>query len=301
VLVVTPSEAHLLAGTSASPMRHLAPGAGGADRGASGAVAELLSAAAGGMRLRRPCGASCPEGGTVGAAGWKYWTRRGRGPGDGPGPACGAGRPPARAGARGECGRAVHASGLRLRSSVDARRSRGSSSPTPMRRGRAAAPRALREGMTDVEAMEAARLPGLPLSCHPTFATGARAFQGMSSPTGEVLRRGSPRASTSRRRGQQSAVRAGSRKRGGPAGGGAGHAGGLRRPYFEAMSEWCGLMRPGLRGGQVWEHVMNRLAPDLFGITLNPGHLIGWTSGSPRRSSVTLAFRFGRGWPCRWT
>jgi hypothetical protein len=66
-------------------------------------------------------------------------------------------------------------------------------------------------------------------------------------------------------------------------------------PYFEAMSEWCGLMRPGVLGGQVWEHVQNRLPPDLFGITLNPGHLIGmdeWIS-SPIFRDSDLPLRSG--------
>jgi hypothetical protein len=67
-------------------------------------------------------------------------------------------------------------------------------------------------------------------------------------------------------------------------------------PYAEAMSDWCGLMRPGLMGGQVWEHMMNRLAPDLFGVTLNPGHLIGTTDewiSSPIFRGSALPLRSG--------
>jgi hypothetical protein len=54
-------------------------------------------------------------------------------------------------------------------------------------------------------------------------------------------------------------------------------------------------MRPGVLGGQVWEHVQNRLPPDLFGITLNPGHLIGmdeWIS-SPIYRDSDLPLRSG--------
>jgi hypothetical protein len=48
-------------------------------------------------------------------------------------------------------------------------------------------------------------------------------------------------------------------------------------------------------GGQVWEHMTNRLAPDLFGVTLNPGHLIGmdeWIS-SPIFRDSDLSLRSG--------
>jgi hypothetical protein len=40
------------------------------------------------------------------------------------------------------------------------------------------------------------------------------------------------------------------------------------------MSNWCAVMRPGVAGGSVWAMIHDRLPVD-FGITLNPGHLIG--------------------------
>ena len=46
-------------------------------------------------------------------------------------------------------------------------------------------------------------------------------------------------------------------------------------PYVTAMSEWCAMMRPGVSGGYVWRHMMAALPSDVFGVTLNPGHLIG--------------------------
>jgi Xaa-Pro aminopeptidase len=145
----------------------------------------------------------------------------------------------------------------------------------------------LREGMTDWDAMEAARLGGLPLSCHPAFATNGR--PGLGGPSGEVLRRGEVLSFNIGVWGAN-VCRAGWVAR---------DAGDLppaaRRtvedwvgPYFECMSEWCALMRPGIAGGQIWEHVMNRLPPDLYGITLNPGHLIGldeWLSSPVFRDS----------------
>ena len=135
---------------------------------------------------------------------------------------------------------------------------------------------ALREGMTDFEAVRAAGIDGLPLGCHITFATGDRADQGLSGPTGQRLRLGSPlsfnvchwganicRAGWVARQADDLPV--------------AAHAymGEFVGPYVAAMSEWMSLMRPGVTGGQVWDRMMALLPPDLFGVTLNPGHLIG--------------------------
>jgi len=44
---------------------------------------------------------------------------------------------------------------------------------------------------------------------------------------------------------------------------------------MRAMSDWCSLMRPGVSGGHVWSVMRDRLPFDAFGVTLNPGHLIG--------------------------
>jgi hypothetical protein len=52
-------------------------------------------------------------------------------------------------------------------------------------------------------------------------------------------------------------------------------------PYVTAMSEWCSMMRPGVSGGYVWKHMQAALPFEVFGVTLNPGHLIGldeWVS-----------------------
>jgi hypothetical protein len=47
------------------------------------------------------------------------------------------------------------------------------------------------------------------------------------------------------------------------------------QPYMQAMSDWCALMRPGVPGHAVWDMIQTRLPAATFGITLNPGHLIG--------------------------
>ncbi len=133
---------------------------------------------------------------------------------------------------------------------------------------------ALREGATDFDVFAAARAGGLPYGCHPTFASGA--IQGMSSPTGQRLRRGEPVSFNICHWGAN-ICRAGWL---------AGSAEDLPAPardyldvfaypYVRAMSLWCAMMTPGTPGGEVWSRMMAALPAETFGVTLNPGHLIG--------------------------
>lgn len=150
---------------------------------------------------------------------------------------------------------------------------------------------ALQEGMTDFAAVEAARLGGLPLGCHLTFAMGDT--PGLSGPTGDRIRKGVP-ASFNIAHWGSNICRAGWMARG-PGDLPASAAGYLEEfvfPYTRAMSDWCALMRPGVAGGAVWAMIHDRL-PAEFGVTLNPGHLIGldeWMS-SPimSESGIPLA------------
>jgi hypothetical protein len=153
---------------------------------------------------------------------------------------------------------------------------------------------ALRDGMTDFQAYEAARVGGLPLGCHPTFAVGAD--PGLCGPSGRHLETGQPVSFNICHWGANIC-----------------RAGWLARsaadlpvaaqdcleafvePYVQAMSDWCGMMRPGVAGGYVWRHMMAALPFDTFGVTLNPGHLIGldeWVS-SPIREGSTDALASG--------
>jgi Xaa-Pro aminopeptidase len=153
---------------------------------------------------------------------------------------------------------------------------------------------ALREGMTDFAALEAARIGGLPLGCHPTFAVGGRADQGLSGPTGEHLALGSPLSFNVCHWGAN-ICRAGWVARGAgdlPAAA-RDYVDSFVQPYLAAMSAWCAMMRPGVAGGAVWSEMQARLPFDRFGVFLNPGHLIGldeWMS-SPiaEGSEVPLA------------
>jgi hypothetical protein len=71
-------------------------------------------------------------------------------------------------------------------------------------------------------------------------------------------------------------------------------------PYVAALSDWFGMMRPGVSGGAVWQMIMERLPHKTFGIELNPGHLIGldeWIS-SPIFEGSELPLRSGMAMQC---
>lgn len=153
---------------------------------------------------------------------------------------------------------------------------------------------AFREGMTDFQAVEAARIGGLPLGCHVTFAVGDA--PGLCGPGGRHLALGLPAGFNICHWGAN-ICRAGWLARSaadlpGPA---QDYLDAFVEPYVRAMSEWCSMMRPGVSGGYVWRHMMAALPFDRFGVTLNPGHLIGldeWVS-SPIREGSTDALASG--------
>ena len=133
-----------------------------------------------------------------------------------------------------------------------------------------------REGMTDFAAYQGAGVGGLPMGCHSTFATGSRAAQGLSGPTGEVLRLGQQigfnichwgsnicRAGWLARSADDLPVAA------------RGYLEGFAGPYVAALSQWFSMMRPGVSGGEVWAQMRHALPFETFGVYLNPGHLIG--------------------------
>jgi Xaa-Pro aminopeptidase len=153
---------------------------------------------------------------------------------------------------------------------------------------------AFREGMTDFQAVEAARVGGLPLGCHVTFAMGDR--PGLCGPSGAHLALGQPVSFNICHWGAN-ICRAGwfARSAADLPGAARDYLAGFVEPYVKAMSDWCGLMRPGVSGGHVWTHMRAALPFDTFSVTLNPGHLIGldeWVS-SPIRDGSTDALASG--------
>jgi Xaa-Pro aminopeptidase len=134
---------------------------------------------------------------------------------------------------------------------------------------------ALQEGMTDHSVVESSRLNGDPLSCHVTFGTGRNASYGLCGPSGEVIRRGQPLAFNVAYWGSN-VCRAGwiAQSAADLPDSASDYIASFAGPYFEAMGEWFGLMRPGTPGSSVYDLIQNRLPFEKFGVYLNPGHLI---------------------------
>jgi Xaa-Pro aminopeptidase len=292
VLIVGPGEALLLAGNECLP--YIAVG--------HCASLSLPSQPRGGRRLDDWLAEWIPAGARVGAAGWKWF-----GPDEVSDPATALDVPAFLADPlRARAGRVENATPLfqspatGLRATVTAAEIARLEFANHMAAG--ALRRmvfAFREGMSDFEALEAARLGGLPLGCHPTFATGARAGQGLSGPTGQRLTLGQPISFNICHWGAN-ICRAGWLARSaddlpGPA---RAYLEMFAGPYLRAMSDWCALMRPGVGGGEVWRAMRAALPFGLYGVTLNPGHLIGldeWVSspiyegsGLPLRSGMAM-------------
>ncbi len=298
VLVVSALDALLLAGNECLPYTAISPlVAAGLVRVGHCASLSLPSQPRGGRRLAEWLAGMVPSGARVGAIGWKWFEA-----GEVDEPATALDIPafvadPLRAIAA----RIENATGLMmhpghgLRTRVDAA---GVARLEFANQQAVAALRRMvfgfREGITDFAAFEAAQLGGLPLGCHATFATGGRAAQGLSGPTGEVLRLGSAISFNICHWGAN-ICRAGWLARGpqdlpAPA---RDYLQAFAFPYVAAMSQWCGLMRPGVAGGEVWRQMQAALPFAVFGVVLNPGHLIGldeWLS-SPisEGSAVALA------------
>jgi Xaa-Pro aminopeptidase len=147
---------------------------------------------------------------------------------------------------------------------------------------------AFREGITDFQAVEAARVGGLPVGCHMTFAVGEA--PGLCGPAGQHLTAGLP-ASFNVCHWGANICRAGwlARGPGDLPTAAQDYLEAFVEPYVSAMSDWCAMMRPGVSGGYVWAHMMAALPPERFGVTLNPGHLIGldeWISSPIREGST---------------
>ncbi|MEP1206218.1 MAG: aminopeptidase P family N-terminal domain-containing protein [Rhizobiaceae bacterium] len=132
-----------------------------------------------------------------------------------------------------------------------------------------------RPGMREFEAAGALQPVGMPLSCHPMFSTGPRAWHGLLSPSSRMMEAGD---AVTTAYGVQGALNC-------RAGWLVKEAGELPteqqdyvevlvRPYFEAVAEWLETIEIGLEGGVLDAIIRRRLGDPFFGVHLNPGHLI---------------------------
>ena len=280
VLIVTPDDALLLAGNECLPYTQISPLVAVGDiRPGHCASLSLPSQPRDGRRLGDWLTEAVPKGCTLGAIGWKWFEA---GEVDDPATALDIpvflADPLRRIAARVENATDVMMHpGHGLRARVDA------ADIARLEFANHMAARALqrmvfgfRVGMTDFEAYQGAGVGGLPMGCHSTFATGARAAQGLSGPTGEVLALGQQigfnichwgsnicRAGWLARSAEDLPVAA------------RGYLDAFAGPYVAALSQWFSLMRPGVSGGEVWAQIRRALPFETYGVYLNPGHLIG--------------------------
>jgi len=133
----------------------------------------------------------------------------------------------------------------------------------------------VRDGILDTDLATLVRWNGEPLGCHMTLVTGENRDRGLSGPIGARVRRGDPLATNICYWGSN-ICRAGwvaaSADDLAPAA--RDYVDAFAGPYFAAMAEWFALLRPGTPGGRLAALIAERLPFDVFGIFLNPGHLI---------------------------
>ena len=133
----------------------------------------------------------------------------------------------------------------------------------------------MREGMTDHEVVALGGTCGEPLGCHVTFTTGRTSTLGLSGPRDEKIKRGQPLSMNLCYWGSNSCrsgwVASSSRDLPEAA---ADYVTAFAGLYYEVMSEWFALLKPGTQGGELWRLIRERLPFERFGIFLNPGHLI---------------------------
>ena len=305
VLIVTPRDALLLAGNECLPYTGISPLVTAGDI-ASGHCASLSlpSQPRDGRRLGDWLTGAVPAGCSVGAIGWKWFEA-----GEVDDPATALDIPAFLADPlRRIAGRVENATDLMMHPGYGLRARVDTAEIARLEFANHMAATALRrmvfsfrEGMTDFEAYQAAGVGGLPMGCHSTFATGSRAAQGLSGPTGEVLRLGQQigfnichwgsnicRAGWLARTAADLPVNA------------RGYLDGFAGPYVAALSQWFSLMRPGVSGGEVWAAMRAALPFETFGVYLNPGHLIGldeWMS-SPIYEGSTEPLASGMAMQC---
>lgn len=133
----------------------------------------------------------------------------------------------------------------------------------------------LHEGMTDHDWARLSNYHGEPFGCHMTMVSSENRDQGLSSPIGAVLRRGSPLATNLCYWGSN-ICRAGwvaeSAKDLPPDA--QDYVENFAGPYFEVMGEWYKRLQIGTPGGELSDLVLEKLPFEKFGIFLNAGHLI---------------------------
>jgi hypothetical protein len=134
----------------------------------------------------------------------------------------------------------------------------------------------LAPGLSEAEAVRLLMWDGTPLSCHLMLTAGPRATLGLLSPGTRRMERGD-RFTTAFGIWGALTCRAGFlvADQAELPGDISDYVDRLVAPYFEAVADWYGALRVGQTGGALYEIVHRHIGAPFFGVSLNPGHLIG--------------------------
>jgi hypothetical protein len=160
--------------------------------------------------------------------------------------------------------------------------------------------RGFRPGMREHDGAALMALPGLPLSCHPMLSSGARAWQGLRSPSDKELARGDAVTCAVGLVGALSSRAGFMVEEAAEIAGAPDYVERLVAPYFACAAEWYETIGIGVPGGALDAVARRWLGDPFFGVTLNPGHLLSydeWLS-TPVAPGSTVAFRTGQAVQC---
>ena len=153
-----------------------------------------------------------------------------------------------------------------------------------------------RAGVSDFELVQHYQYTGYPLSCHIGMKSSGNLHYGLSSPTGDEVRRGDPCSTGIAYRGSN-ICRAGwvvesAEELPEEA---SDYVERFAAPYFLACAEWLERLKIGTPGGELQRIIEENLPFEQFGVSLNPGHLIHldeWLS-SPIYKGSEIVLRSG--------
>jgi Xaa-Pro aminopeptidase len=157
----------------------------------------------------------------------------------------------------------------------------------------------LRPGLSESEAVALLGWNGTPLSCHLMLSAGPRAALGMLSPSDRKMQRGDQFTVAFGIWGALT-CRAGFLVEGSEDLPAAirDYVDRLVAPYFEAVAEWYEALHVGQTGGTLHDIVTRHIGAPFFGLSLNPGHMIGldeWVN-SPVAPGSSVELRSGSAW-----
>lgn len=151
--------------------------------------------------------------------------------------------------------------------------------------------------MPEYEAVRLMNINGMPLSAHTVLSTGPRSNRRIESPSSKIIENGEQYTISY-------GLRGGICSRAGFIAGSENdlkedtrdYISKLIKPYFIAIAEWYSNIGIGVKGGALYDIVVNKhLSNPFFGITLTPGNMLsseGWLN-TPIFKGSTIELRSG--------